>query len=267
MSRRVWRSVGKSVLPLFCMLPACSASGGASQAGSGGAYGVGGYFGGGGNSAGGYYSAGGGNAYAGSGGSVSTPGSGGVPVYYDGDAGPYPYNTSITFSWPEATSTGTCEAGHYSGTFSGFYSSTWTVVGVPIPVAGNLSLTLAQSTDGEFFTITGGKLCGLADGLFPFSADIVGTLDCKKGELVNSKLTNGGYWFGIVVGPPAGTFDGPLPATYDKLTHSFTGTWKVYEPDSSNLSTPYGGSGDWNTTLGAASSTSQAGCVSDAGAP
>jgi hypothetical protein len=195
-----------------------------------------------------------------------TTGAGGTVV--DPPSGDYPYDTSVTFDWPESQSSGTCQAGHYSGSFAGFYASTWTVVGAPIPVAGNLSLTLDQSADGEFFTISGGTLCGLADGLFPFSADISGTLDCKTGELVDSKLTNGGYWFGVVVGPPAGTFDGPLPGTYDKLTHSFTGTWKVYEPDSSDPSTPFGGSGDWTATLGAATPESQAGCLpADAGAP
>lgn len=272
-------------LPWVLLLTACSASsastpgggaGGSSGAGpgAGGPGAAGGVGQAGGVAAGGAPSGFGGATHStggappGSGGSarLDAGASGGGSPAYAADAG-YAYDLSVTFDWPESTSQGTCKAGHYSGSFAGLYASSWTVVGAPIPVAGNLSLTLEASPDGEFFEISGGSLCGLADGLFPFSADISGTLDCKTGKLVDSKLENGGYWFGIAVGPPAGTFDGPLPGTYDKLSHSFTGMWKVYEPDSSNPATPYGGNGDWNASLGAATAASQAGCVGDAGAP
>ncbi len=159
---------------------------------------------------------------------------------------------------------GACESGRYTGSFSGLYSSGLTFVGTPIPAAGNLELTLAPSADGEFFTITGGTLCGLLNGDFPFSADISGTLDCTKLELVNGELSNGSYWLGIVIGPPAGTFNGPFVATYDKVKHSFTGTWKVYEPGMANPEPIYGGNGPWSANLGG--TISQAGCAPGAGA-
>jgi hypothetical protein len=181
-------------------------------------------------------------------GSAGTPtGTGGAPPVGAPDPNlPFAgYDPTVTFDWPEATATGSCKAGHYTGSFSGMYASGLTFVGVPIPVAGNLDLTLAESADGEFFTISGGKLSGVADGLFPFSADVSGTLDCKKAELVDGKLSNGIYDLGVQ-GVQGGTFEGPFPATYDKLTSAFTGTWKVYEPKMTTPPPIYGGSGDWN---------------------
>jgi hypothetical protein len=193
----------------------------------------------------------GGAAPVGAGGSPVGNGSGGSAPVPTGDAGTQPfggYDPSVTFDWPEATATtGSCKAGHYTGSFAGMYASGLTFVGVPIPVAGNLDLTLNESADGEFFTISGGKLSGVADGLFPFSADVSGTLDCKKAELVDGKLSNGVYDLGVQ-GITGGTFEGPFPATYDKLTAAFTGTWKVYEPKMSTPPPIYGGNGTWQVT-------------------
>ena len=255
----------------LCLVAACSAAGGGSAGGASAAYrgtggspfGTGGSFGAGGDmGAGGYLGSGGDPGTGG----IGATGAGGLSIFGGADAGPYPYDKAVTFDWPESTSVGTCKAGHYAGQFSGLYASGLTFVGVPIPVAGNLSLTLAQSADGEFFTITGGKICGTADGLFPFKAEVTGTLDCATGKLVGGRLTNGAYYLGLP-GIPGGTFEGPFPATYDKLTNAFTGTWKVYEPKEATPEPIYGGSGDWNASLGAATTTSQAGCVGDAGAP
>lgn len=157
------------------------------------------------------------------------------------------YDPTVKFDWPEATATsGSCKSGHYSGSFAGMYASGLTFVGVPIPVSGNLDLTLNQAASGEFFTVSGGKLSGVADGLFPFSADVSGTLDCAKGQLVDGKLSNGIYNLGVQ-GVQGGTFEGPMPANYDKLTHAFTGTWQVFEPKMSTPPPIYGGSGTWQT--------------------
>jgi hypothetical protein len=230
------------------------------QAGSsGGAFGAG--------SGGDANGASGGSAPSSGGSGPSDPGTPNPVSAPDGGHLPFGgYDPTVHFDWPESAQVGSCKAGHYSGSFTGMYASGLTFVGVPIPVAGNLSLTLAQSADGEFFEITGGHICGTADGLFPFKADVSGTLDCKTGQLVNGTLTNGAYYLGLP-GIPGGTFDGPFPATYDKISHSFTGTWKVYEPKSANPPPIYGGNGDWNASYGAATATSQAGCVGDGGAP
>jgi len=236
---------------LFCAcLPACSAAGGPTPSGEPESIGTGGAP---------FIASNGGTPFQSPGGA---PGSGGAPAGIAGapaGAGGAPpagtpdpnqpfagYDPTVTFDWPEATETGSCKAGHYTGSFSGMYASGLTFVGVPIPVAGNMDLTLAESADGEFFTISGGKLSGVADGLFPFSADVSGTLDCTKAALVDGKLSNGIYDLGVQ-GVQGGTFEGPFPATYDKLTSSFTGTWKVYEPKMTTPPPIYGGSGDWNT--------------------
>jgi hypothetical protein len=169
------------------------------------------------------------SASAGSGG--SSTGTGPMP----GTGG----SSSVTFEWPEtAPGSGTCKAGQYHGDFLGIYSPAITVFPAPIPVTGNVELTLAESADGEFFEISGGKVSGVADGLFPYSADVVGTLDCTARKLVNASLKNGKYTVGIMDYP----FEGPIAADYDMLTHAFVnGTWDVKEPNPI-----YGGSGTWN---------------------
>ena len=73
-----------------------------------------------------------------------------------------------------------------------------------------------------------------------------GTLDCAKGQLVDGKLSNGIYNLGVQ-GVQGGTFEGPMPAQYDKLTHAFTGTWQVFKPKMSTPPPIYGGSGTWQT--------------------
>lgn len=156
------------------------------------------------------------------------------------------YDPTVTFDWPQATTTsGTCKAGRYHGSFIGIYSPSITVFPAPIPVAGDIDLTLTQSSTGEFFDITGGKVSGVADGLFPFSADVQGTLDCAAGKLVNGFLSKGVYIVGVL--PYA--FEGPLTGNYDKLTQSFTNDdWTVGEPTWTTPRPIYGGSGTWQAT-------------------
>jgi hypothetical protein len=156
------------------------------------------------------------------------------------------YDPSVQFDWPEAAQVGSCKAGHYHGSFIGIYSPAIAVAPVPIPVAGDIDITLGESADGEFFEVSGGKISGLADGLFPFSGDVKGTLDCAAGKLVNGFLSNCTYIVGVI--PYA--FEGPLEASYDKQSHAFTnGTWTVGEPTWSTPPPAYGGSGTWNATL------------------
>jgi hypothetical protein len=150
----------------------------------------------------------------------------------------------VSFDWPQGTSGSgaSCKAGHYSGSFVGIYSPSIAVAPVPIPVAGNIDLTLTKSQNGEFFDITGGKISGVADLLFPFAADVKGTLNCTTMTLENGFLSNGTYIVGVFPYP----FEGPLTASYDKLTHAFTaGKWTVGEPKWTTPPAPYGGSGTW----------------------
>ena len=155
------------------------------------------------------------------------------------------YDQTVQFDWPEGAIEGGCRAGHYHGSFVGIYSPAIAVAPAPIPVTGDIDLVLAESTSGEFFEISGGKLGGVADLLFPFSADVKGRLDCATGKLVDGFLSNGVYIVGVI--PYA--FEGPLPASYDKQTHSFTGgTWDVAEPRWTTPKPLYGGSGTWTAS-------------------
>ncbi len=172
------------------------------------------------------------------------------------------------FKEPDAYPTATmvadsaCKAGFYQGTFTGSYSSHITVVGIGIPVAGNVELTLNQQgssdkmctidDEGEFttescnnvFTVSGGSISGLADGAFPYYCTLTGTLDCQKKVFVNGwiectycaigVIPDGG---GAASGSPlalcegaGGNFAGVLRANYDTSTLSFTGgSWNGAE--------------------------------------
>lgn len=167
-----------------------------------------------------------------------------------------------------SSAAGACKAGHYTGMFSGTYSSFLTFVGVPIPVVGNVDLTLQQAVTnvGEFpmYTISNGKVSGTADGIVAqYQCDIVGTLDCAAKKLVNGGLRNCIYCVGAFFDDAgsclgvAGMFEGPLTADYDSSTLSFVnGTWNGSEQvtdsgamvsDSGYLGPGnYGGSGTWS---------------------
>ena len=91
-------------------------------------------------------------------------------------------------------SSGPCKGGHYAGTFAGLYTSHLTGVGIPIPVAGNVDMTLNQAGTADqtchpageipvpcnnVFTLQNGTITGVADQLhlgdasaggFPISA-------------------------------------------------------------------------------------------------
>ena len=203
----------------------------------------------------------------------SDGGSGAQPVATD--AGTFDASGSGTFANDsDASASGDCLAGLYTGTFMGNYTSSLTVIGFPVPVNGKLSLTLTESrSQGELptYTIENGTIDGLVYSLYPFHCSMVGTLDCP-----NRVLVNGGvdceYCIGTVTGDLAdggtcsrgGYFAGPLGATYSSA-HVFDGTWNGIDgqsaPDASSVQTSgvndagvylgpgnYGGSGTWKGT-------------------
>ena len=217
-------------------------SGGSETGGSAGsgATGTGGSTGGSGGSATGGGNTGGsgtgGSGGAGQSGSGGAAGSAGSGVF---DAGVKP---DVKFDWPETKPGLKCKAGRYRGAFTGTYTTSGTIFPLPVPVAGDIDLTLVQSANGEIFEIANGKLSGTADLIVPFSADLVGKLDCKTSKLdPATALKNGQYiFFGMTI-----NFGGPFLGDYDKVTGAFVnGTWDVKETNPA-----YGGTGAWNATL------------------
>lgn len=162
--------------------------------------------------------------------------------------GPEANRSSTRFDWQRTQpSLGSCEAGHYEGTFTGIYGPSIIVVSdlkvipvfpIDLPGSPGLQFDLARTGQGEVFTVQNGKMNGNALGAFPFTADISGSLDCER-MTFDAKLINGSYF----IGPLEYRFEGPLIGSYDKVSHSFvSGTWKVTEPDYPSA----GGMGDWS---------------------
>jgi hypothetical protein len=148
------------------------------------------------------------------------------------------------------------------------YTSHLTGVGFPIPVAGDVSLTLDQQgtsdmtchPSGEIpvpcsdvFTLKDGTITGVADAIhvgdasiggFPYFCTMSGTLDCSTKKLVQGwiqctycvgDLADGGMACNLLnmVGGTTGVgghFAGPLTADYDITTFSFAnGNWNGAE--------------------------------------
>jgi hypothetical protein len=163
---------------------------------------------------------------------------------------------------PTMFSDSACKAGFYEGMFTGTYSSHITVVGIDIPVSGNVQLTLDQEgssnqqctidVQGEgvttescsdVFSLSGGTIQGILDGLFPYFCTLTGTLDCATESLDNGWMECTYCAIGVILDggtPPGdplanctgagGNFAGPLTASYDTSTLSFTsGTWNGSE--------------------------------------
>jgi hypothetical protein len=156
-------------------------------------------------------------------------------------------HSTTRFDWLRTMPTGgSCEAGHYEGTFSGLYGPSIIVVSglkvipvfpIDLPGSPGLAFDLNREGSGEIFTVANGKMNGNALAAFPFTADIVGKLDCTTAKF-DAKLVNGTY----NIGPLAYNFEGPIIADYDKQTHTLTnGTWMVTEPAYPSA----GGMGDW----------------------
>jgi hypothetical protein len=136
---------------------------------------------------------------------------------------------------PDLTPVGQCLAGLYGGTYDG----TVLFVGVlPIPTQGTVELTLAQQ-QGEFAQIQNGQISGDASGN-PYSADVVGTLDCTTNRLEMGFLKNGK----VTVSGVTYLFEGPFLADYDPQTATFVnGTWNVKQIGGNST-----GMGTWTAT-------------------
>ncbi len=194
---------------------------------------------------------------------VSTAGSGsaavdgGTPRAVATGADPAANSSANRFDWQRTPlALGSCKAGHYVGYFDGFYGSP-AVFTLPVPVVAvdtvaadggatqpGLEFWLTKVPgSGELFAINGGKMRGTADGLYPFDADLKGTLDCGT-KKYNGTIENGVYDDG------SGTkyqFIGVMTSDYDKIQNKFiNGQWKCTEPTS--IFPTAGGSGMWNAT-------------------
>ena len=180
-------------------------------------------------------------AAAGSGAPGVNPG----PASPAGD--PLENRSSVRFDWARTTPTGgSCEAGRYQGTFDGIYGPSIIVVAdlkvipvfpVELPDNPGLAFDLNREGSGEIFTVSNGVMSGNALGAFPFTAEVVGKLNCETSKF-DAKLVNGSYF----IGPLEYKFEGPITADYDKLTHSMiNGVWMVTEPEYPSA----GGSGTW----------------------
>ena len=175
---------------------------------------------------------------------------------------------AATFEWlrtDPGSSAPTCLPGRYEGSFEGGYNSpaAWNA---PVPVIAadatgmpGLRFDLGSDGNGEFLTITGGMMDGVADVVFPFRALITdGQLDCASG-LFRAKITMGSY--DVFFLAFTGHFEGDMVARFDPATRSFVdGVWAVMEdgkpppPIIAGQQPPIiplgesGGAGTWTTT-------------------
>ena len=192
-------------------------------------------------------------AAGGTAGTGSSTSDGGAPPP-QGTLNDPPGNSSANrFVWKRTPfDIGSCKAGHYVGTFMGFYGSP-IIFGAPFPVTATdtpagpgLEFTLEKIPgSGELFAIKGGKMRGNATGVADFTADLTGTLDCATKKYVGT-IDNGEY---VVLGNAMAKYNfvGTMTADYDKIQHSFiNGLWKCTEPPSTTI--PPGGDGQWTTT-------------------
>lgn len=177
---------------------------------------------------------------------------------------------------------GPCKGGHYDGTFKGSYTSHLTGVGIPIPVTGNVDMTLEQQGGAdmtchpageipvpcnEVFTLKNGTITGVADALkvkdaaaggFPYFCTMTGTLDCSTKKLIDGwiqcsycvgPLADGGMSCKLLNGVAGttgvgGHFAGPLTADYNVATFSFVnGVWNGAEALAGNDGTMPGPDG------------------------
>lgn len=173
------------------------------------------------------------------------------------DASDASADSAITDAQADAGTHADCRPGHYEGNFEGGYASSLTFVGSPIPVSGvsfddtmpALEFDLnADPGGGDTLQVSGGKMRGSANGLFPFVFDIVGEVNCATLKFTG-ELTNGSYTVGATTIP----MSGPMTADYDPTTGSMVnGHWTVTEPGympPAFSSVPwYGGEGTWFAT-------------------
>ena len=175
--------------------------------------------------------------------SVQPMGSGGAsPVVVEG-AGGAPTGTGgqealshdpTLFSWPEANPDGSlvqlCKAGHYVGTYTCIVKQSAGIFGPPAGDAGGgyllngpVDLTLSQSQDGEFLSVSGGTLKSAA-GFLALDATVSGKLNCQTGAF-DGQLLNGTV--AIPPFPSGGSFTGPLSASFDPNSGTLKGVWTL----------------------------------------
>lgn len=160
--------------------------------------------------------------------------------------------SDIHFEWERTEPVaGSCEPGYYEGDFNGLYASQLTYINFPIPVFAlgqpgrpGLSFTLQKTGNGETLEIQNGKMDGTADGLFPFTGTLTGTLDC---ETLKFDATLSGFYSLGAEGVGMFKFEGPLTGDYDKVMRTIVnGTWNVTEYDPPPMLPNAGGQGSWS---------------------
>jgi len=175
---------------------------------------------------------------------------------------------AASFQWLRtdgANSLPICLPGRYEGSFDGGYNSPAAFT-APVPVAAadvtgmpGLRFDLGSGGNGEFLTITGGMMDGVADFVFPFRAVVAdGQLDCSTG-LFRAKILMGSY--DVFFLAFTGYFEGDMVARFDPATRSFVdGVWAVMEdgaapppiePGTTPPIIPFGsagGAGTWTTS-------------------
>jgi len=187
-----------------------------------------------------------------------------------GGVGRDPANNKLaaSFEWlrtDPGSSQPICLPGHYEGSFDGGYNSPAAFT-APVPVAAadatgmpGLRFDLGSGGNGEFLTITGGVMDGVADVVFPFRAVVAdGQLDCATG-LFRAKILMGSY--DVFFLAFTGYFEGDMVARFDPATRTFVdGVWAVMEdgaapppiqPGTEPPIIPFGmagGAGTWTTT-------------------
>jgi hypothetical protein len=163
-------------------------------------------------------------------------------------------NTEIAFEWTETVPTpGECLPGTYKGTFDGNYRQTdlfkpiiFGKMGV-VPIEGNVTIRLAETGNGEIFTVEEGNFNGFVYGFIPFRAKVNGTLDCSaaefSGEIYDGTYNLTGFNFAPTI-PRVNYFEGGYSSSYDKIEHEFVnGKWHVEEESDRNIES--GGKGSW----------------------
>jgi hypothetical protein len=153
------------------------------------------------------------------GGSSGDLGTGGFPFSTGGIAG---LPDGSVGSGGEGGAAGTCPSGHFSGSYTGTYS---TIVGMN-QVSGNIEFTVDAS----------GSVSGTYTGTVPnngSNADLAGSLDCSTFELTMN-VVNGTYQFLGTV-----RFSGTMPGKYSPDTRAFSGTWSISDTASQS------GNGTW----------------------
>ncbi len=130
--------------------------------------------------------------------------------------------SGVSFEWPETPPGSGCKPGRYAGTFACTYKDPQGLS--QMPVTGPITLTLADSQQGEFLEVRDGVLDGTANAFFSLRADITGKLDCASAQFQGS-LANGTYSGFLIVN---GTFGGTMASQYDRVKFAFvSGIWSL----------------------------------------